>query len=201
MDNIIDSLDSINVGELCYEDIKIVYATHGEDRSVYEETEGKKRIVKFDYRKGYLTPIGDIDREVWQQIAEKLIVRNYEGWITDNLQEWYIAHTTNHSGEDISWQLALKAHIHREFDRPGWIYYIAWNRLYRPGELAGKLFPTVVAACCEKPGETTAELLRMERRELYGYCPHCFSRTKLILLSDPGNSRKALVEDEMDDAG
>lgn len=200
VDRLIDSLDAVNVDRLRYEDIKIVYATHGEDRSVYEERDGKKRLVKFDYRKGYLTPIGDIDREVWNQIAEMLIMRSFEGWITDSLQEWYVAHPPNNSGIDMSWQFALKAHIHRDFDRPGWLYYIAWNRMYRPAELHGKLFPTVSASCCDKPGETTTELLRMERRELYGYCPHCFKRTKLELISDPGNSRRALMKDENEEA-
>jgi hypothetical protein len=96
----------------------------------------------------------------------------------------------------MSWLLALKAHIHRDYDRPDWIYYIPWNRLYRPAALDGKLFPTVAAPCCDLPGETTTELLRMERRELYGYCPHCFKRARLTLISDPGNSRRALTREE-----
>ena len=195
----IDSLDGVYLDKLRYEDIRIVYATHGEERSVYQEQEdGGRRLIKFDYRKGYLTPIGDIDRDLWQQIAETLIMRNYEGWITDSLQEWYASHPPNDSGADMSWFFALKAHIHREFDRPGWIYYIPWNRLYRPAELQGKLFPTVVAPCCGVAGETTAELLRMEHREVSGYCPHCFRRTTLRILRDPGNSRRALVPEEDD---
>ena len=198
---LIDSLDDVKPDSLRYEDIRIVYATHGEERSVYEELEdGGKRLVKFDYRKGYLTPIGDIDRDVWQQIAEALIMSSYEGWITDSLQEWYSAHPPNDSGVDMSWQQALKAHIHRDYDRPGWLYYIPWNRLYRPAALQGKLFPTVVAPCCGVAGETTAELLRMERRELFGYCPCCFKRSSLSLISDPGNSRRALMREDEGEA-
>ena len=200
IDRLINSLEAVNVDKLRYEDIKIVFATHGEDRSVYEEHEGKRRLVKFDYRKGFLTPIGDIDRDVWTQIAETLIMRSFEGWITDSLHEWYIAHPTSSIGGDISWHLALKSHIHRDFDRPGWLYYIAWNRMYRPAELDGKLFPTVSAPCCDIPGETTVERLRMERRELYGYCPYCFTRSKLKLISDPCNSRRKLMVEESEEA-
>ncbi len=194
---LIDSIDAVRLDRLRYEDIRIVYATHGEDRSVYvEEENGRRRLVKFDYRKGYLTPIGDIDRDVWNQIAEALIMRSYEGWITDSLQEWYLAHPPSESGVDMSWNFALKSHIHRDFNRPGWLYYIAWNRLYRPAALQGKLFPTVVAPCCGVAGETTTELLRMEHREVTGYCPHCFRRTTLRIISDPGNSRGALARED-----
>lgn len=191
--------------KLTYEDLRIIYATHGEDRSVYDKTDGVRSLVKFDYRKGFLTPVGDIEQNKWYELAEKLITLNYEGWITDSLQEWFQLHHPSCKGKDekTARYFALKSHIHRDFDRERWIYYIPWNRKYRSEVLAGRLFPTVLAPCCNVPGETTiAQLqLHIENREIRGYCPHCFQSSSLTIVNDPCGSRRLLMKKELEDAG
>lgn len=201
-ETLIDNTNSVDTANLTYEDLRIIYGTHGEDRSVYEITGDEKRLIKFDYRKGFLTPIGDVDRDVWYTLAETLINRDFDGWITDSLQEWYHEYHPSCKGkeEQISRGFALKAHIHREYDREGWIYYIPWNRRYRSGALAGRLFPTVIAPCCNVAGEITNALMRMERREIYGYCPHCFQFSSLTILTDPYGIRRKMMEKEQEDA-
>lgn len=202
-ENLIDEINKLDTENLVYEDLRIIYGTHGEDRSVYKINGDEKRLVKFDYRKGFLTPIGDIERELWYKLAETLINENFDGWITDSLQEWYHEYHPSCKGKDnrIAREFALKAHIHKEYDREGWIYYIPWNRRYRSGALVGRLFPTVIASCCNMAGETTNHLMRMERREVFGYCPNCFQFSSLTILADPCGSRRKLMEKELEDAG
>lgn len=187
---------------LTFENLRIIYATHGDDRSVYEEINGEKRLVKFDYRKGFLTPVGDIEQDEWYALAEKLITLNYEGWITDSLQEWLQRHHPACKGKDerTARNFALKSHIHRDFERERWVYYIPWNRKYRSEVLSGKLFPTVIAPCCKVSGETTVAQLHIENREIRGYCPCCFQSSILTILNDPCGSRRLLMKKELEDA-
>ena len=191
-----------SVEEIAFEDLRIIYATHGEDRSIYRESTDERQLVKFDYRKGFLTPLGDVEQDEWYALAEKLINLNYEGWITDSLQEWLLEHHPPCKGKDEStvWHFALKSHIHRDFDREKWVYYIPWNRKYRSEILTGKLFPTVTAPCCNVPGETTGALLRLENKEIHGYCPYCYKASKLTILNDPCGSRRLLMKKEFDEA-
>lgn len=187
---------------LSFDDLRIIYATHGDDRSIYDEKDGIRSLVKFDYRKGFLTPVGDIEQSEWFKLAEKLITLNYEGWITDSLQEWLQEHHPPCFGknEQTARQFALKSHVHRDFERERWLYYLPWNRKYRSEALLGKLFPTVIAPCCKVPGETTISLMRIENREIFGYCPHCFQASSLTILNDPCGSRRWLSKRDCEDA-
>ena len=190
---LIDIDENTDVSCLKYEDLRIVYGTYGsgyeQETTVESESEAAKP-KRFTYRLGFLTPLGDIQRNIWYRLAEKLIYHNYEGWITDALQEWYLTHHPGDGTSEKAWQLALKTHIHREHESESWIYYIPWNRENRPSALEGNEYPTVSFLCCGHNCAIALVLIQNEKKVLYSRCPNCYEISELEVLSG-GNAWRA----------
>lgn len=181
-DDINTLLRDYEIGKLTYNDIRIHLWT-GQDRSVYQKgADGRNHLAKSMYRHGIMTDIGDIRADVWYELAKMLINREYDGWLTDALEEWYtyLSHKYNHNvSKKEVWNDSMSGTISRIYDRESWVYYIPFNRKYRPHVLNGKTFLTTLSSCCNKPGQIPREVNHFSGRY---YCPHCgrWSEAKIL---------------------
>ena len=90
--------------------------------------QGKKQ--KTAYRRGVLTPIGDVRLDVWYELTEAIIRRDGEQPLLNSLVEWLSAHNYAEEAPTQIHYHALELHSSRLFDRPQWVDYIPFNRLY-----------------------------------------------------------------------
>lgn len=163
--NSIDQLDSTN---LTFADIRIKYGTH---QSV---SEGAGRFKIRKSRTGYQTEIGDIQEDVWRQLAEIVVKQANEEDILNRLLEyvnalpWMKNETAANKRDE-----ALELHMSRIFDRPGWISFIPFNESWRPEVIAAAEIVEVIPNCCQKPGRVTAQQIMNRGDGLTVPCPHC----------------------------
>ena len=177
---LIDIDTDTDVSGLSYDNLRIIYGTYTTVNKPDEESENTE-APKPKYQLGFLTPLGNISRDTWYKLAELLICKSYEGWITDALQEWYMEHHPGDGSEEKARELALKAHIHKDYDKENWIYYIPWNRQYRSTAVAGKAFPTVSFLCCGHTEMVSPELIATENKQQYSRCPYCYQRSEVLI--------------------
>lgn len=164
---------------LTYEDVNFKNGT-GSDVSTYKVgSDGRKHRDKFIYRLGVQTNVGDIREDAWLQLTERMIYREYEGWLLDSLDEWYSEHgwqvhiKTYQNNRDKKADIhksALHAVISRLYDNEGWVDYIPFNKKYRPSALEGKVFLNIIPSCCNKPGQVSPKVNHYGGRYP---CPHC----------------------------
>lgn len=118
------------------------------------------------------TPIGPIERSLWETTAYHLITNAEETELYGWLQEYVVTSCAwLRSKKDID-SYALELHIGRIFDNPAWVGFIPFNTAHRPAALEGVELVQVTPPCCQKPGYVTKAQID------YGiphsaYCPHC----------------------------
>lgn len=117
-----DILDTVTFEQISYK--------YGTGRSITIESMQEK---KSRYRNGVMTEIGDIEESVWRQAVEYVIRRDNETELHKNLRAWLkdISPGWFKTDKDLT-QYALELHSIRIFDNPKWVYYIAFNKKYRP---------------------------------------------------------------------
>lgn len=156
-------LDTVTLPDICWE-----YGT-----GVAIST-GDKRVgtYKSNYRCGVMTDMGDIQRDIWRQVAEHIARRDGQEWLVKALVEWEDARNyCNQSKEEVYFS-ALFLYSHEAFDDPQWYGFIPFNRKYRADALKLAHIVPVVTACCKKPCDITQEQIDHAYRKQI-VCPHC----------------------------
>ena len=131
----------------------------------------KNPVKKTGYRIGVQTNIGDIEEHEWQRLVEKLIERNDEKELFDQLVSWLV-NTDSSLDAKKAYNMALELHAARIFDNEAWYDFLLFNEKYRPERLKTASIVTIIPNCCQKGFQMTEK--RAEK--CYGnqiYCPHC----------------------------
>lgn len=171
----IDSVSGLDPASISFSNLCWRYGT-GVDTST-----GKGIYKKHSYRHGVMTKLGDIELKVWIQLMEQLIEKSGEQWLQDALLQWEKEHNYAKSSAAKLRETALELHSARIFDNPEWIYYIPFNRQFRPDELEQAHIVTVINECCGLPGDVTQE--QIDRAYNGGICcPHCGRWSKFGLM-------------------
>jgi len=125
----------------------------------------------------YVTRSGGIEEKEFRRILEYIVLRDYDGWLVDSLEEYYQYDTSGCFAKDARWH-ALDAYLSGLQDNERWVGYLSFNRKYRPGLIKGRTFPIVEADCCQKPGPIT----QLQFDEGRTTCPACgrFTGVKLV---------------------
>lgn len=105
-------------------------------------------------RVGVQTAIGDVLEKVWREAVERIALREYESWIVDCLEEYFKRDPCPDTRRGARRE-ALILYSMRMFENELWVGYIPFNRKYRPNSIEAKQLVTVIAECCNKPGEIT----------------------------------------------
>jgi len=115
---------------------------------------GTFRAGRAGGRAGVQTAIGDVLEKVWYEAVERIALREYESWIVDCLEEYFKRDPCPTTRREARRE-ALDLYASRMFENEMWVGYIPFNRKYCPDAIKGKQFVTVIAECCNKPGEIT----------------------------------------------
>lgn len=159
------SLSEINA-ELPFENLQWKYGVFQSNSS------GTGRNKQHSYWIGVHTELGEIEENLWRQLAESVIQKAGEQDLLNALVEWETNRNyTRGSALEIKTK-ALQLHLSRIFDNPCWVSYIPFNRKYRPEVLENAHIVTVVNECCGKPGEVTQEQIDRGFEGTVA-CPHC----------------------------
>lgn len=126
MEKHINSVKEVDASKLTFADLRWKYSTG--------ETYTKKRGGKnFEYYiPGVMTEIGDIRRDVWEQLMYDLIVRSGEEELYRQMYAWFKDGVMYYSSEAETKKIVLRSYSLRLFDDPEWCNYIAFNKKYRP---------------------------------------------------------------------
>lgn len=179
----IDSVSGLDPASISFSNLCWRYGT-GVDTST-----GKGIYKKHSYRHGVMTKLGDIELKVWIQLMEQLIEKSGEQWLQDALLQWEKEHNYAKSSAAKLRETALELHSARIFDNPEWIYYIPFNRQFRPDVLEQAHIVTVINECCGLPGDVTQE--QIDRAYNGGICcPHCGRWSKFGLSGTQSILRK-----------
>lgn len=164
--NRIDRIESLDVKKLTCEDISPHYGT-GQAATVM------KRYEKVSvYRKGIGTNVGDIELSVWREIVRRIIERDHETDIFNNLLEYIKEDTVIHRNKEEQEHEALELYARRIFEEEEWLGFVPFNERYYPERLKTTEFVKVRFSCC---GEiTTMTRARAEWSPgKKGGCPKC----------------------------
>lgn len=164
-----------NDNPISFADLRIWYST---GRSYVISGTGRNR--KYGYRNGKMCNLGDLKESEWKQMAKALIRKSGEQELYQQLLHFMAEHNCTHDTASQLESKCLELHMARIFDNRRWIYFIPFNRLYRPHILTNVELISVIPSCCKKPGEITAELLdSFDGHTAQGVCPHCYRHTSL----------------------
>ena len=97
---------------------------------------GTGRDMKYTYRIGCMTDIGDIPIADWNALARYIIERDGEQNLYEGLVECAKSCAWLHS-KNACEEYALKLHISRVFDDKEWVAYQEFNNTHRPWILQG----------------------------------------------------------------
>ena len=111
--------------DLTFSDIRCRYKT---GRSIVSK--GIGQCVRYTYRCGIMTKIGDIEEKEWVALVERMIERDGEQELFNQLREWY--------KKECKWadyNYVLECFAARIFDNRDWCDFVAFNTKYRPEAL------------------------------------------------------------------
>lgn len=160
----INSLSDIDIPSLDFDDISYRYGT------CVSCSSGIGREKKRSSHMGVQTEIGDIREDLWYQLAEQVIGMHGETWLLEALETWCreMGHYPRY-GFDLH-KISLEIHSNQIFDSEEWIYYIPFNRRFRPEMMEGRQFPKVRVHCCEG---AICEVTKAALRRDIVPCPRC----------------------------
>lgn len=144
---------------------------------------GSGRNKKHFSRSGVATPIGDIQVDLWYQVAEHIAKREGEEWLVDALTQWNKEHNYMEASPSELRKDALHSYANRIFDNPKWVSYVPFNRQFRPGVLESARLVTIVTDCCKLPGQVPQEQIDGARQGEIS-CPHCGCWSTFSILSE-----------------
>lgn len=105
-------------------------------------------------------------------MAGHIARRDGEEWLVDALTQWNKEHNYMKQGPSELRKDALHSYSHRLYDNHRWVYFISFNRRFRPEVLESVGIVTIVTDCCKAPGQVTQEQIDgAYLRQLS--CPHC----------------------------
>lgn len=164
----IDQISAIDLNAVTTEDIRWRYGT------MTSTSTGSKRdrTYKSSHRHGVMTALGDIQVDIWYQVAEHIVRRDGEEWLLAALNEWEQAHNYAQRSQKQLYYDALQSFSHRVFDNPQWVNFIPFNQAYRADVLKQAQIVTVVNSCCGKPGNVTQQQIDHAYESRIA-CPHC----------------------------
>lgn len=119
-----------DIASLAFEDIREHYGT-GRSYLISDGVRGKK----YGYRSGVQTKIGDIEEFEWEALAVKLIERDGEQTLQENLLDWIKNQCPWLHTQRERKHYALCLHVSRIFDNEEWVDYIPFHKEYRPEKL------------------------------------------------------------------
>ena len=168
---------------MLFSDLRVHYRT---GRSYVISGTGKNR--KYGYRRGVKCDIGDIEISEWCKAAKALIKRSGEQELLDHLCAFLNLHNYCRSSKIELEEEALQLHVSRVFDNEAWVYFVEFNRLYRPETLQKANLQQVKAECCEEPGWVTQKRIDIAGMDGSIPCPNCgrWSPFMFIQVEDEG---------------
>ena len=132
---------------------------------------GKDR--KYGYRQGVMCDIGDVEISEWCREVKELIRRSEEQTLFDQLHEFMKQHDYCHSSKRELEEEALELYVSRIFDNKAWIYFVEFNRLYRPEALQKAQLRQIKTDCCNGAGWVTQKRVDMVGGDRCIPCPIC----------------------------
>lgn len=140
----IDSILQLDLDTITFSDIHWRYGTF------WPYSTGSGRDKKHFSRSGVATPIGDIQEDLWYQVAEHIAKREGEEWLVDALTQWNKEHNYMKESPSELRKDALQSYSHRLYDNPRWVDFIPFNRRFRPEVLeSARLVKVVLDAYAE----------------------------------------------------
>lgn len=165
----IDNLSQIDLANITLPQVKQRYGTFRVARA----------CGRADGRAGVQTAIGDVLEKVWCEAVERIALREYESWIVDCLEEDFKRNPCPDTRRKARRE-ALILYASRMFEDEMWVGYIPFNRKYCPDAIKEKHFVTVIAECCNKPGEVTCA--RFDSGDTI--CPVCGRSIKVTEINE-----------------
>ena len=162
----IRDLRGIDFSKLEFEDLRWKYGTF---QSV---SAGSGRDKKYSSWSGVKTRIGEIEKSVWYQAAERLIREKGEHELLGYLTKWCSERNVLKESAGEIRKKALQLHVDRIFDNPRWVDFVPFNHRYRPEVLKTARLVTVVSECCQQPGVVTQEQIDAACEGTIA-CPRC----------------------------
>ena len=162
----INSILQLDLDTITFSDIHWRYGTF------QPYSTGSGRDKKYFSRSGVATPIGDIQEDLWYQVAEHIAKREGEEWLVDALTQWNKEHNYMKESPSELRKDALQSYSHRLYDNPRWVDFIPFNRRFRPEVLESARLVTIVTDCCKIPEQVTQEQIDGARKGEVS-CPHC----------------------------
>lgn len=164
----IDSIDEIDLDTVTVSDICWHYGTG------ISTAAGSKRAgtYKPGYRRGVMTNLGDIRRDIWRQGVEHIIQRDNEGWLVDALLAWEKAHNYAGTPQEELYDNALALYSGRRFDDPRWPDFFPFNWQYRPDVRKEVRSVAVIMNCCGKQCDIPQEQVDHAYKKQI-FCPQC----------------------------
>lgn len=164
MKGFITSMKDLDLSSLTYKKLCWKYGTS------HNFSKGK-RSDKVTWNVEFvMTEVGEIQEDVWYQLAEYLIQREHEEELFNQLLQ-FESETTHNScfkRQDLRHH-ALDLFVYRIFDQPGWVDFIHFNRKYRPEFIKNMNFIRIKSECCGAIGEITKEQIHVTGAP----CPKC----------------------------
>ena len=156
----------MNTENLTFDNLRFMYGT-GRGYMI----SGTDRYKTTGYRQGVMCKLGDLDQTEWIRLMHELIERTGEQMLYQQLLQWYTEHNYARDTPAALKMEALQAHSHRLFDSERWVFFVDFNRRFRPEALKQAALVLVQCDCCAAPGITTQALLN----QLDGTtcCPVC----------------------------
>lgn len=177
INHLIDSVEQIDLDVITFLDIHWRYGTFR------PYSTGSGRDKKHFSRSGVATPIGDVQEDLWYQVAEYIAKREGEEWLVDALTQWNKEHNYMKASPSELRKDALHSYARRIFDDPQWVCYVPFNRQFRPEVLESARIVSIVTDCCGIPGSVTqAQIDWAQHGQVC--CPHCGRWSIFSVLSE-----------------
>lgn len=167
----------MNTENLTFDDLRFMYGT---GRSYL--ISGTDRYKTTGYRHGVMCKLGDLDHSEWTHLMHELIDRTGEQMLYQQLLQWYTEHNYARDTPSALEIEALQAHSHRLFDCERWVFFVDFNKRFRPEALKHAALVNVQCDCCAVPGVTTQALLNQSNGTTC--CPVCKSWSPYQLLKN-----------------
>lgn len=156
----------MNTENPTFDDLRFMYGT---GRGYIISGTGRNKST--GYRQGVMCKLGDLDQAEWMRLMQELIDRAGEQMLYQQLLKWYTEHNYTKNTPAALELEALQAHSHRLFDCERWVFFVEFNKRFRPEVLKHADLVIVQCDCYSVPGITTQALLNQSNGTTC--CPVC----------------------------